>query len=201
MFDWITDLIERTGYFGIFVLTFLENVFPPVPSELIMPLAGYKAAEGSLSLPLVIAAGTAGSLAGASVWFYAGLKLGHQRVRRLAERHGRWLTMSPDDVEQATAWFERHGGPAVLIGRLIPAIRSVISLPAGIARMPLPGFLALSAIGTGLWTTFLVCAGYLLESQHAVVADYLNPVSNAVFAGMALWYIWRVARFKTSDRT
>lgn len=201
MFDWITDLIERTGYFGIFVLTFLENVFPPVPSELIMPLAGYKAAEGSLSLPLVIAAGTAGSLAGASIWFYAGLKLGHQRVRRLAERHGRWLTMSPDDVEKATAWFERHGGPAVLIGRLIPAIRSVISLPAGIARMPLPGFLALSAIGTGLWTIFLVCAGYLLESQHAVVADYLNPVSNAVFAGMALWYIWRVARFKTSDRT
>lgn len=200
MFDWITKFIESTGYFGIFVLTFLENVFPPVPSELIMPLAGFKAAQGALSLPLVIAAGTAGSLAGAGVWYYAGRKLGSERVRRLAERHGRWLTMSPDDVDRAEAWFQRHGSVAVLIGRLVPAIRSVISLPAGIARMPLPGFLALSAIGTGLWTAFLVCAGYLLESQYEVVADYLNPVSNAVFAGMALWYGWRIARFETSPR-
>jgi len=202
MFDWIADLIESTGYLGIVVLTFLENVFPPIPSEVIMPLAGFKAAQGTLSLPLVIAAGTAGSLAGASVWYYLGRKLGQARVIRLAARHGRWLTMSPQDVESAAAWFQRHGWSAVLIGRLVPAIRSVISLPAGIARMSLPAFLALSAVGTGLWTTLLVGAGYLLESQYETVADYLNPVSNAVFAGMALWYAWRVAAFGGKpDRT
>jgi membrane protein DedA with SNARE-associated domain len=195
LFDWIADLIEKTGYLGIFVLTFLENVFPPIPSELIMPLAGFKAAQGALSLPLVIAAGTAGSLAGAGVWYWAGRKLGQVGVERLARHHGRWLTMCPPDVKRARDWFERHGAAAILVGRLVPAIRSVISLPAGIARMPLPSFLALSAVGTAIWTSFLVGAGYLLESQYDVVADYLNPVSNVVFAGLVLWYLWRVATF------
>lgn len=198
MFDWITEWIERSGYLGIFVLTFLENVFPPVPSELIMPLAGFKAAQGALALPLVIASGTAGSLAGALVWYWLGRRIGQQGAERLAERHGRWLTMDVAEVRQAEDWFKRHGGAAVLMGRLIPAIRSLISLPAGVARMGLPGFLALSAIGTGIWTTLLVVAGYFLESQYDRMADYLNPVSNAVFAGLALWYVWRVATFGRS---
>lgn len=196
MFDWITDWIEKSGYLGIFVLTFLENVFPPIPSELIMPLAGFKAAQGALSLPLVVASGTAGSLAGASIWYWAGRKLGQSGVERFAARHGRWLTMCPPDVKRAEHWFERHGAAAVLIGRLAPAIRSVISLPAGIGRMPLPTFLLLSAIGTSVWTGLLVGAGYALEAQHERVADYLNPVSNAVFGALALWYAWRVATFR-----
>lgn len=195
MFDWITDWIEKSGYLGIFVLTFLENLFPPIPSELIMPLAGFKAAQGALSLPLVIASGTAGSLAGASIWYWAGRKLGRSGVERLAGRHGRWLTMCPPDVKRAENWFDRHGAGAVLIGRLVPAIRSVISLPAGIARMGLPSFVLLSAIGTSAWTALLVGAGHALEGQHERVADYLNPVSNAIFGGLALWYAWRVVTF------
>ena len=195
MFDWISDLIEQSGYVGIALLMFVENVFPPIPSELIMPLAGFKAAQGVLSLPLVIVAGTAGSLAGVWFWYWIGHLLGRRRVRRFAARHGRWLTMSPEDLQLAYAWLDRHGNLAVLVGRFVPAIRSIISLPAGVIRMPLTSFLLLSAIGTAGWTSLLVAAGFLLESRYKDVADYLNPVSNVVFIGLAAWYAWRVMTF------
>lgn len=195
MFDWISKLIEQTGYAGIALLMFVENVFPPIPSELIMPLAGFKAAQGTLSLPLVIVAGTAGSLAGAWFWYWVGHLLGRSRVQRFAARHGRWLTMSPEDLRLAYSWLDRHGNLAVLLGRFVPAIRSIISLPAGVIRMPLRSFLLLSAVGTASWTSLLVGAGFLLESRYKDVADYLNPISNAVFVGLAGWYAWRVMTF------
>lgn len=195
MFDWITTLIEQWGYPGIALLMFLENVFPPIPSELIMPLAGFKAARGSLSLPLVIASGSAGSIAGAWVWYWIGKKLGLRGVERLARRHGRWLTMDPAEVGRASDWFHRHGGSAVLLGRLVPAVRSLISVPAGINRMSLPRFLVLSSIGTAVWTSLLVLAGYVLDAGYETVADYLNPVSNVVFALLAGWYLYRVVTF------
>jgi membrane protein DedA with SNARE-associated domain len=193
--------MEATGLWGVALLMFLENVFPPIPSELIMPLAGFAAARGEQSLLLVVAAGTAGSLAGALFWYWVGRRLGRRRIERLAERHGRWLTLSPEDVEQAIDRFDRHGAVAVLVGRLIPALRTLISVPAGIARMPLPKFLFFSALGTSVWTTLLVFAGYLLKDQYEHVSDYLNPLSNLVFAALASWYAWRVFRFKrrTSD--
>ena len=170
MFDWITDLVETTGYFGILLLMLVENVFPPIPSELIMPLAGFTAAQGRLSIVLVVLAGTAGSLLGALFWYGLGRWLGEERLRRLAARHGRWLTLSPGEIDRAEDWFRRHGATAVLLGRLVPAVRSLISVPAGVARMPLPGFLAWTALGTGLWTALLAGAGYLLQGQYALVA-------------------------------
>src|SRR3546814_5794331 len=129
MFDWIVAAIERTGYLGIALLMLAENLFPPIPSELIMPLAGFTAAQGNLSFPLLVAAGTTGSLLGAVFWYIIGRWLGCDRLKRWADRHGRWMTMSPEDVDKAAEWFGRHAGKAVLFGRLVPAVRTLLSVP------------------------------------------------------------------------
>ncbi|MFZ1426561.1 MAG: DedA family protein [Geminicoccaceae bacterium] len=200
MFDWITALIAHTGYFGIALLMLAENVFPPIPSELIMPLAGFTAARGELSLAGVLVAGTAGSLAGALVWYEIGRRVGLRRLRRWADRHGRWLTMSPEDLDQAVDWFRRHAGAAVLIGRLIPAVRTLISVPAGVAEMRLPSFLAWTTGGTALWTTLLVAAGYLLEGGYEQVSAWVNPVSNVIVGLIVLGYAYRVATFRPASQ-
>jgi membrane protein DedA with SNARE-associated domain len=196
MFDWITGIVDRTGYLGVALLMFAENLFPPIPSELIMPLAGFAAARGELSVALVVLAGIAGSLAGALFWYWIGRKVGADRLKAWAGRHGRWLTLSPGDVDRADEWFERHGGKAVLLGRLIPAVRTLVSVPAGLAGMPLLPFLLWSGVGTALWTGLLAAAGYLLEDQHQKVAAWLNPASNVVIGLLALGYLYRVATFK-----
>lgn len=195
MFDWIVALVGQTGYFGVAVLMFAENVFPPIPSELIMPLAGFSAARGEFSLLAVIFAGSVGSLAGAVVWYYVGRLLGTARLKRWAGRYGRWLTLSPDEVDQVNAWFRRHGSVAVVIGRLVPGARTLISVPAGIADMPFGTFLLYSAVGTGLWTTVLAVTGFLLESQYGRVSGYVNPVSNVIVGLLAVGYVYRVVTF------
>ncbi|TWA65591.1 membrane protein DedA with SNARE-associated domain [Azospirillum baldaniorum] len=200
MFEWITDLVESGGYAGIALLMLLENVFPPIPSELIMPLAGFVAARGDLSLPLVVLAGTVGSVAGALVWYYAGLWLGSERLKRLAARHGRWLTVAPAQVDEATGWFRRHSGASVLIGRLIPAVRTLISVPAGIAGMSLVRFMVYSTIGTALWSLVLAGAGYLLEGQYDKVSGWMDPVAKLVIAVIAGWYAYRVATFRPQEQ-
>ena len=192
MFDWLTNLVEEARYLGIVLLMLCENVFPPIPSEIIMPVAGFAAAQGQLSLAGVIGAGTVGSLLGAVVWYRIGSAVGLKRLKSLAVRHGRWLTLSPDDLERAHAWFNRHGGVAVFVGRLIPAVRSLISVPAGIARMSAARFLIWTALGTALWTALLASAGYLLESEYERVGEYLNPVSNIVLGVLAASYAMRV---------
>jgi membrane protein DedA with SNARE-associated domain len=194
--DWITGFVVRAGYLGVAALMLAENVFPPLPSELIMPLAGYEAANGRVSLLLVIIAGSLGSLAGATFWYVLAARLGPERVRRLAARHGRWLTMSPADVDRARDWFERRGVVAVLIGRLIPTVRSLISVPAGISGMPLGRFLALSAVGVTAWTSVLAVAGYYLRQSYGDVSRYVGPVSTGVVVILVLWYVYRVATFK-----
>jgi membrane protein DedA with SNARE-associated domain len=201
VFDWIVSLIDKTGYGGIALLMLLENVFPPIPSEVIMPLAGFSAAKGTLSFPGVVLAGTIGSLAGATFWFVVGRWIGPKRLKKFAARHGRWLTMHPDEVDQARAFFERHQGIALFVGRLIPAIRSLISVPAGVNCTPLATFLLWSSLGTALWKLLLAGAGYLLESQYEKVEQWLNPVSNVVFAALALWYAYRVIRFRAPEAT
>lgn len=196
MFDWITNLVAQTGYAGIALLMLAENVFPPIPSELIMPLAGFTAARGELNLVGVLVSGTLGSLAGAVVWYEVGRRVGIDRLRRWAGRHGRWLTMSPEELDQAVAWFRGHAGLAVLVGRLIPAVRTLISVPAGVAGMGLPAFLAWTSAGTALWTALLTGAGYLLEGGYDQVSGWLNPITNLVMALMALGYAYRVATFR-----
>jgi membrane protein DedA with SNARE-associated domain len=196
----VQAIMQRLGPFGIGLLMFLENVFPPIPSELIMPLAGYLAARGDMNIFVVIGAGTVGSLLGTLPWYYLGRRLGHHGVRRLAEEHGRWLTMSPSDVDAASDRYKRHGNWSVMLGRLIPTVRTLISVPAGVANMPLGQFLLFSSIGTLLWTAALALAGYLLGQAYSTIQDYVDPVSTAVLIILIGYYIYRVVTFK-KERT
>ena len=195
MFDWIVSFLESTGPLGVALLMFAENVFPPIPSELVMPLAGFSAARGDMSLVVTILAGGVGSIAGAGLYYWLGYKLGAARIERLAARHGRWLTLTPKEVRGAEDWFRRHGRAAVLIGRLVPGVRTLISVPAGVAGMRLAPFLLYSTIGTLAWTSLLAGAGYLLESRYELVSQWLNPVSNVVVGALVAWYLYRVATF------
>jgi membrane protein DedA with SNARE-associated domain len=192
----VESMMQWLGPFGIALLMFLENIFPPIPSELIMPLAGYLATRGEMNVFVVIGAGTIGSLAGTLPWYYLGKRLGHEGVRRLASKHGRWLTMSPSDVDAASDRFKRHGNSSVLVGRLIPTVRTLISVPAGVADMPLGRFLMFSTIGTLLWTTALAMAGFLLGQAYDAVADYVDPISTAVLVLLVMTYVYRVVTFK-----
>ncbi|KAF0675847.1 DedA family protein [Profundibacterium mesophilum] len=196
MFDWITQLVEQSGYLGVMLLMFAENVFPPIPSELIMPLAGFSAARGDMNIILAIIAGSIGSLAGAIMWFYVGVWVGKDRLKSWAGKHGRLLTMTPGDVEKADAWFDRHGNKAVFAGRLVPAVRTLISVPAGLSGMSLTRLVIYSAAGTLIWTSILAGAGYLLQGQYEQVQGWLNPVSNAVIGIIVLWYLYRVVTFR-----
>jgi membrane protein DedA with SNARE-associated domain len=192
MADWVISTIESTGYLGIIFLMFLENVFPPIPSEVIMPLAGFMVAEGKQKLIGVIIAGTVGSVLGALPLYYAGFFLGEERLKQFADKHGRWLTVSRHDLERAKKWLDRHGGLAVLLCRLVPGVRSLISIPAGIARMNVASFLFYTALGAGIWTALLAFAGYLLGAKFAQVGEYLNPASYVVFGAILIIYVKRV---------
>ncbi|NDW03251.1 DedA family protein [Jiella pacifica] len=195
MDDFVRNIMDTFGVFGIGMLMFLENIFPPIPSELIMPLAGYQATQGSMSIVAVIISGTIGSLLGVIPWYYAGHYLGERRMKRLAARHGRWLTLAPEDVDKANDWFRRKGAAAVLFGRLVPTVRTLISVPAGVAHMALVTFLIYSAIGSAIWTTFLAMLGFLLGQQYEMVEGYMGPVSNAIIIAIVAFYIYRVVTF------
>lgn len=196
MTDWITDAIEQLGYLGIAGLMFLENLFPPIPSELIMPLAGFTAADGSLNLYGVIVAGTVGTLLGGIFWYAVAKHVGEEGLKRWADRHGRWITLTRADVERIDRWFDRYGGWAVAIGHLVPGIRTFISVPAGVFGMGFGRFVLLTTIGGGVWTALLAVAGYMLGGQYELVERYVGPVSTTIMAAIILWYLYRVIRFR-----
>jgi membrane protein DedA with SNARE-associated domain len=198
--EWIVDTIAQFGYGGIFLLMVLENLFPPIPSEVIMPLAGFAAARGDLSLVGVVLAGVAGTVVGNLPWYFLGHALGHERLRRLAGRFGRIWTISPSEVDDAVRWFGRYGWTAVFFGRMVPTIRTVISAPAGVARMPMWGFLLFTTLGSLLWIGLLTGAGLVLEAHYEAVADYVDPLSKAVVAGVALAYLYRLVRGYGKDK-
>lgn len=192
MFDWISSLVAKGSYLAIALLMLAENIFPPIPSEFIMPLAGFVASQGQLQLWLVILAGTSGSILGALPWYYAGKRLGKERVCAFAARHGRWIAMDEKDVSKAITWFEKHGRLAIFLGRLVPGVRTFISLPAGIARMPLVPFLLISALGTMLWTAGLALAGFLLKDQYEMVSNVVDKGSKILLSLLVLSYLFRV---------
>jgi membrane protein DedA with SNARE-associated domain len=191
--DQFQHLIDTLGYFGVFLLLFIENIFPPLPSELVAPFCGYAAARGELSLPGMIAAAVLGSMVGQMPWYYAGWLLGRKRIEHLAARHGRWLTVTPHEVARVFRWFDRFGAASVFFGRMIPGIRAVISLPAGIARMHLGKFLAYSLAGTTLWMGGLAYAGYRLGQNWEEVEIYLGPGTKIVVALIIVVYLARLA--------
>ncbi len=192
MFEFITNFLEKSGYIGVFLLMALENIFPPIPSELIMPFAGFVAARGELNVVGVLVAGTAGSIAGALPWYWGARKYGKERLKKFADRHARWMTVGSEDIDKAIAAFDRHGRSVVLFGRLIPAIRTLISVPAGLACMSWGQFLLYSTIGSLAWTGILTGAGYLLESNYEQVGKYIDPVSKGIFGILVVWYVYRV---------
>lgn len=196
MLDWITGFIESAGPLGVALLMFAENVFPPIPSEVVMPLAGAAAARGAMSPWMAALAGTVGSLAGAWVWYEVALRVGDRRLRRFAERHGRWIGISAQDVDRSDAWFDRHGAKAVLLGRLVPAVRTLISVPAGLHEMPRGRFLAMTTLGSAAWTGLLVVAGVQLGERWEQVHRWLAPVSNGVAVLIVGLWLWRVITWK-----
>lgn len=194
MNSWITDLVTRMGVWGVGMLMFLENVFPPIPSELIMPLAGYLATQGKISFWPAFVAGSLGSLAGATLWYWVGLRFSTGRFERLIERHGVWLALDVEDFERAREWFARHGGKAVFIGRMIPAVRTLISVPAGLTRMKFLPFLGWTALGTAAWTLLLIYAGRFLGERFDSLERYIDPISYVVLGAMLIWYVTGVTR-------
>ena len=194
--DWILDWIESGGYLAVALLMLLENIFPPIPSEIVMPVAGIVSSQGELNIGLVILFGTLGAVAGQMLWFWLGLRVGEEGLKRLARKHGRWLTVSPNDIARADEWFDKHGGKAVMIGRLVPGIRTLISLPAGLSEMPLRRFTLYSSIGSGVWTAVLGLAGYALGERSESVTSWIGPISTVVFAGIVAYYIYRLVTFK-----
>ncbi|HVF84885.1 MAG TPA: DedA family protein [Abditibacteriaceae bacterium] len=201
MFEWITNFMNSAGYFGVLFLMFLENVFPPIPSELVMPLAGYTAKRGSLSLLGVIVAGTLGSVLGSLPLYFAGKLVGEERIKNWADKYGVWFTVSREDIEKSKAWFERHGNKAVLLCRLVPGVRSLISLPAGISQMNLLQFLLYSAIGSGAWTAALAYLGFRLGENYKQVERFMGPATYVVLGLVVLMFVVRVVKQKKAQKT
>lgn len=180
MTDWIVEKMSSGGYWMVALLMFLENVFPPIPSEAIMPLAGFSAKQGDLSLWGVIVAGTLGSVVGQLPLYYLGYAVSQERLKRWADRWGKWVGVKGEDIDRAEEWFDRRGAAAVLVCRFVPGLRSIISIPAGMSRMSLLKFLTLSAAGMGAWAAALAGAGYWLGAEWKKMESVLGPVSWVV---------------------
>lgn len=186
MSDWATGVFDRIGAWGLFALILLENVFPPIPSEVILPLAGFTVGQGDMSFVTAIVAATAGSLAGALVLYGLGALIGEARLRALIARYGRYVLLRTSDVERASAWFDRHGPKAVLIGRCVPGIRSLISIPAGLTRMRLVLFVVLTVLGSLVWNAILIGIGWALGASWRDASDGVQVFTWIVLAAIVL---------------
>ncbi|MFG1657475.1 DedA family protein [Micromonospora chersina] len=192
---WVASVIDSFGAVGVALLVALESIIPPIPSEVVLAMAGYLAAEGRFNVVFIVLAATAGSLLGALVLYWLGAALGEERLKR-------WLDHIPlvdrDDLEKADRWFERHGRWAVLIGRVVPVVRSLVSVPAGANRMPLGEFVLLTTLGSGVWNALIVGAGFALGSRWERVNQYSDWFNYAIFAVFAVmivsWVVKKVRR-------
>ncbi|MFE7671101.1 DedA family protein [Streptomyces albidoflavus] len=181
--QWITGLMESLGAPGAGIAIALENLFPPIPSEVILPLAGFTAATGQMNLVAVLIWTTVGSVVGALALYWVGALLGRDRTVAIAAKIP---LLKVADIEKTEAWFHKHGTKAVFFGRMLPIFRSLISVPAGIERMPLPIFLGLTTLGSAIWNTLFVMAGYLLGDNWESVTEYVSVYSKVVLAVAAL---------------
>lgn len=192
--DWVIDVVDALGYLGVAFLVAIENVFPPIPSEVVLPLAGFVAGQGRASLPVMIVAATVGSVVGAWLLYGVSALLGPDRLRRFVARYGRWMSVSTDELARAEAWFDRRAAAAVLVCRCVPLIRSLVSVPAGFRRMEPLRFTAYTAVGSAIWNTALVGAGYALGERWEEVGDYvavLQWLVVVVIVALVAWFVWR----------
>jgi membrane protein DedA with SNARE-associated domain len=191
--EWVTSVVESLGYVGVASLVALENLFPPIPSEVVLPLAGFVSATGDASFAGMVGAATAGSVIGALVLYGIAAAIGPVRLRRLVTRYGGWFRIDEADLDRTEAWFDGRADRAVLICRCIPLIRSLISIPAGFRRMPVVRFTVLTTVGSLVWNILLIGAGYLLGEQWERVGAPIEIVQRLVVAGLVaavLWFVW-----------
>lgn len=191
MIDWLD-----WGYFGVFLLMVLENVIPPVPSELIMSVAGIAAGQGKMNFALLVLVGTAGCAVGNLFWWEIGRRFGYKRLEPLVHRWGRWLTLEWEDIEKLRRFFDRWGGITVLVFRFMPLGRTVISIPAGLMHMPIGRFLIYTTIGSAIWNTILVGVGYWLGTNFETIDHWIAPVTIATIVAVVIGYVWRVLTWK-----
>jgi membrane protein DedA with SNARE-associated domain len=201
MATWIIETIAQFGYLGIFLLMLLESIFPPIPSELIIPFAGFAAQQGDLNFFGVLIAATLGSLVGMVPWYLAGRLFGLGRVRALADRFGRWFTLNAEEIDTATGFFRRYGPLIVLFGRLLPIIRTLISVPAGLAHLPVGQFVLYSTIGAVVWNTLLTGGGFLLAEHYEVIETWLDPVTLVILGAVLVVYVWRLITWRPSSKS
>jgi membrane protein DedA with SNARE-associated domain len=197
--EMVTDLVERLGGPGAGLAVALENLFPPIPSEVILPLAGFTASQGRMSLAGAIAWTTLGSVLGALALYGIGAALGRDRMRAVAAR---LPLVKLADVDRTEAWFARHGGKAVFFGRMIPIFRSLISIPAGLERMPIGTFLVYTTLGSAIWNTVFVLAGYQLGENWEAVQGYAGAFQNLIIVACAIAVVvFVVARLRRRPRS
>lgn len=189
--QWIIDIIAAGGYWGIALLMAIENVFPPIPSEVIMGLGGMAVQRGQMNFWAVLLAGTIGCTMGNMAWYELGRKLGYQGLRPFIDRYGRWLTMDWDDVEASVRFFQRHGHHVVFWLRFSPLMRTIISLPAGLAGMGRIRFIGFTFAGAAIWNIFLLGAGYYLGANFAAAERFIGPVAIATIVIVVGVYIYR----------
>lgn len=187
MTDWLVSLMSQMGGIGVAVAVFLENLFPPIPSEVILPLAGVTASQGKMGLVEAIVWATAGSLIGALVLYAIAAAIGSQRIRRLFDI---MPLVQASDIDTADSWFARYGWSSVLIGRVIPVVRSLISIPAGLARMGLARFIGLTVLGSAVWNTVLVMAGFALGQRWQLILSFLDRFQSVVIVLLAALIVW-----------
>lgn len=202
MTEWIEHIIQTIGYGGITFLAFLETVFPPIPSEIVMTLAGYSTTQGDMSFAGVIVAGIIGFLGGAVILYFLGVWVSEERVKRWADQYGAWLTVTSDEIDNAKGSLYDHGGKIIVAVHILPGIRSLISIPAGIIRLPLWKFVVYSALGKGLWITFLAFVGRALGENYQLVQRYSNIATGIVIVVIAVIvgvWVWRRKRMAEAN--
>lgn len=196
MSEFVLNIVARGGYIGIAFLMALENVIPPIPSELIMGLGGIAVARGTMAFVPLVIVGTLGTTIGNLFWYWVGRRFGYQRLRPFIDRWGRWLTLEWRDVEWLHDFFLRHGGGLVFVFRFLPTFRTLISLPAGAVGMPFWRFVLWTFAGSAIWNAMLAAAGLYLGSRFGELDRFIGPVAIGVVLLMVAGYVWRVVTWR-----
>ena len=208
--NWVQDVINQFGYFGVALLVVIENVFPPIPSEIVLPFAGFVAQQGASAMNAtadaaqsdttvigMMIAATVGSVVGALILYFVSAAIGPERLRGFVERFGKWFGVKSSDLVRAEEWFDRRSVVAVLVGRCVPLIRSIVSIPAGFRRMKLTSFVVLTAIGSAVWNIALIGAGAVLGDQWERVGEYVGVFQWLVIAAVLVLLVrFVVSRLK-----
>ncbi len=195
MENWLTDIMNEYGYFGVMLLIALENVFPPIPSEIILTFGGFMTVDSSMTIPGVVMAATAGSVIGAVILYWIGLQLDVERLEKIVDRWGHLLRVTKKDIHRADGWFDRYGPWTVFFCRFVPLIRSLISIPAGMSNMKFSLFLWLTTFGTLIWNIVLVSLGASLGNSWDVVVEYMEVYSRVIYIILFVLVVFVVIKF------